>query len=67
MYYHYYELDYPENEPADFLFEAESDEEALNFIPGAFCEYHLSETTEPIIKKDGKMIYLAYDDIRTIR
>ena len=71
MYYHYYESDYAENSPEDFLFEAESDEKALEFVSKdmSYCVdkgYDLDEITEPKIEKDTR-IQLTYDFIRTVK
>ena len=72
MYYHYYESAYAEDCPEDFLFEAKSDEEALNFVAGytLCCDYKgytLNEITEPRIEKNDNMISLEYDFIRTVK
>lgn len=72
MYYHYYQLDYADNCPEDFLFEAESDEKALEFVAEnisncKYCGYCLSEITEPKIERKGCLLYVSYDTIHTIK
>jgi hypothetical protein len=72
MYYHYEELNYDENCPKDILFEVESDEKALEFVSEymlqcKYCGYYLVEITEPKIEKNGCVLYLTYNDIRTIK
>lgn len=74
MFYHYEEIDYPENYPKDLLFEFESDEEVLAHLQEDIkhneqydVTYYLSEITEPKIEVQDNCVSLSYDEFRTVK
>lgn len=72
MFYHYYEIDYAENDPKDLLLECETDEEVLAYLQNymascKFCEYELDQITEPKIVKSGHVLSVDYETIRVVK
>ena len=72
MFYHYYEIDYAENDPKDLLLEYETDEEVLTYLKNhmascKFCGYELDQITKPEIVKSGHILSVDYETIRIVK